>query len=277
MDSFSSDLGVSLEDQPLAGTKAVEHFVRLDQAQKYHYISHILKPNSRPPVGEQLSLRHLPDIWSKHFLLSRRLYDFQRYDYTRRSLLTATLFLQRPLTQQETDAVTYWSTKENKDNIYFIQLLCLAGAWDLSLYIKLLRKSSGSLDAYARNILSTRSFAGLYHTAHQFGRQMPPVLVPFLLPWGIWWLVSRPRWKEEMQDSRLSALKAAVDRGETKLAKGSYRASMVPKRAVTPGFREVFWTASTRDEWQRLKYGADAFVKPPLDSHAELNPGFDEI
>ena len=102
----------------MRGQKTVEYYNNLDPAQKYHHLSGLLplgasvSPSS--PVGKDISFLYLPEFRYPLLIgLRRKDYYRFRYNYLQRSLLTATLYVQRSLTEEETRAVTYWSAREN--------------------------------------------------------------------------------------------------------------------------------------------------------------------
>ena len=104
---------------PLRGRKAVEHFIGLEPAQRYHHLRRLFSPPGNDSLlsaaGREITFLHVPEmrciswIWPS---VLRADYRHTRYESIQQSLLTATLYVQRPLTEDEAQAVTHWSAKE---------------------------------------------------------------------------------------------------------------------------------------------------------------------
>lgn len=121
-------LGQDENGDSFRGRKAVEHFNPLGPMHQLGAISQFLHPRiayfPSPFVGKELPLRDLPETpWPASKLLPTEYFAFQRYDYTRRSLLTAALYVQRPLMKDEARAVACWSAKQYAQHIGVYQFI----------------------------------------------------------------------------------------------------------------------------------------------------------
>ena len=249
------------------GQKTVEYYNNLDPAQKYHHLSGLLPLGVRAlpssPVGKDISFLCLPEIRYPLLIgLPRKSYYRFRYNYLQRSILTATLYVQRPLTEEETSAVTYWSARENNVKecfmmAYFVGLSM--GLWPQNL-----------LRLCMTPLLKRMFTRGHFPTRYTKACAMEDIGLSSMLamvlavPSGYGMFLRH----EERNDARLDAVRA-VELEEKpgswferyRLWRRGYRAAMVPGMfEKTPGSRENFWDS---DECRKLKYTASTFVDPP--------------
>lgn len=235
------------------GSQAVKYFETLNPAQKYRYLLNIFQSRKEIPASwtstdQQLSLGDLPLLPWFFRPLPLSCYRFHRYEYTQRSLLTATIFLQRPLMEEEAKAIAHWSAVQ--DRLHMVDIA--ASVWGpLLIWCFQGCYRSSSL------ILSSRS--GLFGAATLL-LSIPTSMLFLSIPRCKEFMIGL---EEEMDDTRLVALKRAVSREYPELYRGSYRAVLLPKSSLKgPSFRNLFWNSSEGYEWQKLKYRASALVDP---------------
>ena len=110
------------------GRAAVEYFETLDSAQKYHYISKILAQRSDSSLMESsnnvITFRDAVQCPFPLFPGFKYAFARARWVGTRDSILTATLFLQRRLNEDEAGAIVYWTSKQWNTYVRFWQV-CL--------------------------------------------------------------------------------------------------------------------------------------------------------
>ena len=97
----------------------MQHFKSLPPAERYRYLSSVLHQQNgiqSPPSAVGETFEFLSPLLKESFTLNLtplflgKNYDaFLRYDYIRRSLLTASLYLSKPLTENQVKAIVFHS------------------------------------------------------------------------------------------------------------------------------------------------------------------------
>lgn len=249
---------------PLRGSKAVKYFSCLDDCKKYHYIRSVLQPEQlalyRPLTGAALiSLEIYPQSpWPLQYLSTANLFAFQRYDYIRRSILTATLFLQRPLTNHETAAVANESAIRYRGRVrmyLWSSMIVPLNIWFI------FSKARGWRSPFMARFVLARHAKTSWTREQVYGNALLSGLVFSLsLPFSDRYL----EWGREKKDTRLSALKDAIRDEIPKLSYEKYRSNLVLRESLKrPKFWDLYWSSTTGEEWQSLKYTAETFVDPP--------------
>ena len=251
----------------LTGLEAVKYFNKAESAQRYRYLSNILGRKDTAlysPVTKDISLLDLPEprVVSSPIFLGKKFYYYGRNNFVRQSLLTATLYVQRPLNEDEARAVTHWSAREYNSFAFSTAFLfvgfAIFGPWNairrgLTPLLKNLQvMQEDQLTNYTRK-----------HFLQDPGgcRILLAGVTPFLAYRSVWR-------QEEMADTRLEAVRAAEAERNPKwwavqerfdLWSYGWRSRMISQRAINlPSLQEMNYI-----DWRKLKYEASAFVDPP--------------
>ncbi|MCJ1333909.1 hypothetical protein MMC10_010615 [Thelotrema lepadinum] len=265
----------------LHGRKAIEHYEALEPSQKYYHLSRILCPpaNASSPslIGKDITLLHLPEPrflpWLWRLLGSH--YNYTRYQFVHRSLLSATLSVQRPLTEDEAQAVSYWSAKERNriewTDTCYIFAITMFGLGPMHMV-----RMSMSKTPFLKNCQLWRPKYPIARYTKK--RAIEDVRSTFFLV-GLTiipWAYSMATWRQkEKNDPRLKALRAVYLEEKPKswsekysLWASGYRAAMVPQRlSGCPNIRKMR-SDSDQDKWRKLKYEAATFVNWPPEAGA---------
>ena len=260
---------------PIRGRKAVEHFIGLEPAQRYHHLRRLFRlsgNNSLPSAaGKEITFLHIPEmrcmVWLWPSVL-RADYRHTRYESIQQSLLTATLYVQRPLTEDEAQAVTYWSAKEgSRLMLTGMLVLLLAGSFPGMGPDKLVRWCMTPL---MKRYSFWRRQSVIRYTKEFAIEDLKDTSVLIALS-SIPWAYSMAVWRRrERSDTRLQAL-SQIEREEKPeswrerygIWTSGYCATVVPRQLINrPTFRELS-NDPDHDKWRKLKYETETFIRRP--------------
>ncbi|MCJ1333908.1 hypothetical protein MMC10_010614 [Thelotrema lepadinum] len=246
----------------LNGLEAVEYFNKAELAQRYHYLTSIFRRgNDTSPAARDVSLLYLPEPRCVSLpLFPKKSYYSGRNNFLRQSLLTATLFVQRPLTEDETSAVTHWSARDY-NSLTFSTIFLLTGFVFFGP-TNVIRKGLTPLwkrlnvmkDLWLTNITEKHAL--------QDQRRGSILLAGFSL-----FVVYRSFWRQkEMEDVRLKAIRAAEREQKPRWPEARYSLWAYGWRGTLIGARTIkrlsFWDMDD-DDRRKLRYEVSAFVDPP--------------
>ena len=260
----------------LQGRNAVQHFKSLLPSQRHTYLSSILHQDhatksSPSSVGESFEIYEPSDGFTPNltpYFFGKNFDAFLRHDYTRRSLLTATLYLSRPLTKDEAERIVWCSLNQHhtRTGVYSkfaynpLVYVCVHALTAVGL-----RTGRLSRDwAYIwRDFTVYNAFGDIFCISEYPSPNMRDL---------------RTRWLDEKKGySGLRGLRgmqelsdiADRDHPGRSEHKRSYRIDMVPRDVLRgPTFWEVYKGLSKDDEWRKLKYDVSTFLGPRTDEPA---------
>lgn len=227
-------------------------------------------------VGKVFSFHHLPDLPSltKWLPEEKVLYAEGRHNNLKRSLLTATLYLQRPLTEKEVDSVMYWSTKES--NCHRVTGFLMLFALSLGLH-----PGDYVISSLARQIVRFVTKGHIPAQPYTRARAVEDLFYGSVWSVGLGspWAVRSNYRQKQMKDPRLKSLRVVEWGNNTfTLSSISLDDGKVPlsvmKRTKRPSFWETFFGHVDGSEWQRLKYAVSTFAdSPPVAEGGEEQAG----
>ena len=240
----------------------MQHFKSLPPAQRYRYLSGILHqqdaPQSPPSaVGETFELP--PVLYIDHFTLNLtplflgKNYDaFLRYDYTRRSLLTASLYHSKPLTKDQAEIIigySYYHYNKCATTLSTVAVGAVASLCVSAVY--LMRPRSHYLSLKKR----------------EFWMKLNMIWIHPFVAAGL--NVFELRLDRSMERPQLSELAGKEIPHKAEQIR-SYRDNIVPRDLLKtrPTFKELYSGLSQDDEWRRLKYNVSTFLDSPEDEQS---------